>query len=58
MFYFEKKNRDTTPEDTYIVTLKVNATSEEVVEDWLVRNLIEEIGEVENMTWRIENANT
>ena len=56
MFYFEKKNRDTTPKDTYIITLKVNALNEEVVEDWLVRNLIEEIGEVENMTWRIENA--
>ena len=43
-------------ENTYIITLKVNALSEEVAEDWLVRNLIEEIGEVENMTWRIENA--
>ena len=43
-------------ENTYIITLKVNALSEEVAEDWLVRNLIEEIGNVENMTWRIENA--
>ena len=57
MFLFEKKIRDTTPDETYIITLKVNANSEEDVEDWLVRNLIEEIGSVENMTWRIENAN-
>ena len=57
MFLFEKKIRDTTPDETYIITLKVNVNSEEDVEDWLVRNLIEEIGNVENMTWRIENAN-
>ena len=56
MFLFEKKIRDTTPDETYIITLKVNANNEEDVEDWLVRNLIEEIGNVENMTWRIENA--
>ena len=43
-------------ENTYIITLKVNALSEEVIEDWLVRTLIEWVGEVENLSWRIENA--
>lgn len=56
MFWFAKSEKNTAPDNKYIITLKVNANSEEDVEDWLVRNLIEEIGNVENMTWRIENA--
>ena len=41
---------------TFFVEMNVDAHSAEEVNDWLLRNLMEEIGGVVNMRWSIEEV--
>ena len=53
---YNKEERNDKPTKTYIIEMSVKTNSEEDVEDWLIRQLMEERANVEDMCWNIWEA--